>query len=84
MTESEGQIKELSKLIHHWNLINSVAKSELDEFSKKLHNALDKEETEEKISRIIETELCVRFGLYKTEFDSNNLANQIMQWRNKW
>ena len=83
MTEFEGQIKDLSKLIYNWNLINSVSKSELDEFSKKLLNALDKEETEEKIIRIIETELCVRFGLYKSEFDSTVLAKQVIQWRNK-
>lgn len=82
MTEFEGQIKDLSKLIYNWNLINSASKSELDEFSKKLLNALDKEENEEKIIRIIETELCVRFGLYKTEFDSTGLAKQVIQWRN--
>ncbi|MCU0417667.1 MAG: hypothetical protein MUE33_10840 [Cytophagaceae bacterium] len=83
MTEFEGQIKELSKLIYDWNLINADSKSQLDDFSKKLLNALLKEESVEKISRIIESELCVTFGLYSNEFDSNILAEQIMQWQDK-
>jgi hypothetical protein len=83
MTEFEGQIKELSKLIYNWNLINVTSISQLDDFSIKLINALNKEENVEKISRIIESELCVTFGLYSNEFDSNILAKQIMQWQDK-
>jgi len=83
MTEFEGQIKELSKLIYNWNLINVASKSQLDDFSKKLLNALSKEENVEKIRRIIESELCVTFGLYSNEFDSNILAKQIMQWQDR-
>jgi 23S rRNA pseudoU1915 N3-methylase RlmH len=83
MTEFEGQIKELSKLIYSWNLINVTSKSQLDDFSKKLLDALSKDEKFEKIRRIIESELCVTYGLYSNEFDSNNLAKQIMQWQDK-
>ncbi|WKW46903.1 hypothetical protein P3875_02280 [Myroides sp. JBRI-B21084] len=83
MTEFEGKIKELSKLIYNWNLINVASKSKLDDFSKKLLNALLKERNVEKISRIIESELCVTFGLFSNKFDSNILAVQIMQWQDK-
>jgi len=83
MTEFEGQIKELSKLIYNWNLINVTTKSQLDDFSKKLLNALSKEENAEKIRRIIDRELCVTFGLYSNEFNSIILAKQIMQWQDK-
>lgn len=83
MTEFEGQIEGLSKLIYNWNLIDVASKSQLDDFSKKLLNALLKEENVEKISRIIESELCLTFGLYSNEFDSNILAERIMQWRDK-
>lgn len=55
----------------------------LDDLSKKLLNALQKGENVEKIRRIIESELCVTFGLYSSEFDSNILANQIMQCQDK-
>jgi 23S rRNA pseudoU1915 N3-methylase RlmH len=83
MTEFEGQIKELSKLIYNWNLINVASKSQLDDFSKRLLNALGKQESAEKIRQIIESELCVTFGLYSNEFNSNILAEQIMQWQDK-
>jgi len=32
MTEFERQIKELSKLVYNWNLIDITSKSKLDEF----------------------------------------------------
>lgn len=83
MTELEGQIKDLSNLIYSWNLVNVDSKSEFDEFSKKLLNALNREETEEKIRRIIETELCFTFGLFFNEFDSLALTNEFVQWQNK-
>ena len=83
MTEFEGQVKELSKLIYNWNLVNVASKSQLDDFSIKLLNALSKEANSEKICSIIESELCIRFGLYNDEFDSLILANQIIQWKDR-
>lgn len=83
MTEFEWQIKELSKLIKSWNLINRDSNSQFDNFSKKILYALDKGENSEKIRRIIESELCVTFGLFNNEFDSKILANQIMHWWDK-
>ena len=83
MTEFEGQIKELSRLIYNWNLINVNSKSQFNHFSKNLLNALHKGEDVEKISQIIKSELCVTFGLCNTEFNSNILEEQIMQWQNK-
>lgn len=83
MTEFAGQIKELAKLIYNWDLINLATKSQFDDFSKKLLNALSKEESVEKNRRIIRSELCVTFGLYSNEFDSKMLATQIMKWQDK-
>ncbi|TDO28138.1 hypothetical protein [Sediminibacterium goheungense] len=83
MNEFQGQIKELSKLIHNWNLINVASKSQLDDFSVKLLNALHGSGNGEKIKRIIESELCITYGLYNNEFDADILAEQIMQWQNK-
>lgn len=83
MTDFEGQIKELSKLIKTWNLVNVSSANQFDEFSKKLLNRLYEGENPLKIKGIIESELCVTFGLYNTEFDSDLLTNQIMLWWDK-
>ena len=83
MTEFEGKIKQLSQLIKLWNLVDVSFKSQFDEFSNKLLIALDNGANSEKIKRIIESELCVTFGLYKNEFDSEILTNQIILWWDK-
>lgn len=77
MTVFEGQIKELSKLIYNWNIVNVESQYAFDNFSKKILNALNNDDNEEKIRRIIESELCVTFGLHNYEFDSNFLIKQI-------
>lgn len=53
MTEFEGQIKELSKLVYNWKLINVTSKSQLDDFSKKLLNALNKDEKVEELGELL-------------------------------
>jgi hypothetical protein len=83
MTEFEGQIKDLSKLMKTWNLINVFSANQFDEFSHKLLIKLYEGENSLKIKRIIESELCVTFGLYNTEFDSELITNQIMFWWDK-
>jgi hypothetical protein len=83
MTESEEQIKKLSKLIQTWDLINFASASQFNEFSKKLLIRLYEGENSLQIKGIIESELCITLGLYNTEIDSNLLTNQIMLWWKK-
>lgn len=83
MTEFEGKIKQLSQLIKSWNLVDESFKSQFDEFSNKLLIALDNGANSEKIKRIIESELCVTFGLFKNEFEAEILTNQIILWWDK-
>jgi hypothetical protein len=83
MTEFDGKLKELSKLIRSWNLFSDTSKSQIDDFSKKLLTALDNEANTEKIKRIIESELCIIFGFFNREFDAHVLSNQIMLWWDK-
>ena len=83
MTEFEEEIKELSKLIKNWNLVNTSSANQFDTFSKKLLDKLYTEENSLKIKRIIESELCVSFGLHNDEFDADLLTNQIMSWWDK-
>ncbi len=82
MTTFEDQARALSKLIQNWNLIQFVSKSDLNEFSRKILNILNEDGNTEQLAGIIESELCVTFGLFKNEFDSNVLASQIVQWQN--
>jgi hypothetical protein len=84
MTEHEGQIKELSKLIKTWNLINITSVSDFDNFSQKILNRLYEGGNFVKLKGIIESELCITYGLYNTEFDSNLLTSQIINWWKKW
>lgn len=83
MTEFEGEIKELSRLIRNWNLVNSSSTNQFYTFSKKILDRLYKGENSLKIKGIVESELCVTFGLYNDEFDANLLTNQIMSWWDK-
>jgi hypothetical protein len=80
MTEYQGQIQQLSKLIKKWNLINNSSTLDFSTFSKKLLNALHKGASVEKIKGIIESELPISFGLFTWEFDSEALTNEIVDW----
>jgi len=83
MTEFEGKIKQLSQLIKLWNLVDVSFKRQFEEFSNKLLIVLGNGANSEKIKRIIESKPCVTFELYKNEFDSEILTNQIILWWDK-
>jgi hypothetical protein len=74
---------ELSKLIDSWDLIKVNSKSEFNKLTEKVLNKLYEGQSETKIERIIESELCVTYGLYVTEFDTKLLAKEIMKWWNE-
>jgi hypothetical protein len=82
MTHFEGQIKELSKLIKNWNLIEWASADTFNDFSQKLLTRLYEGKDALNIKRIIESELCATFGLYNTEFDADVLSHEIMLWWN--
>lgn len=83
MTEFEGQIRELSKLIKNWNLVDVSSSWQLNEFSKKILNRLYEGENAFKIKRIIESELIITYGLFIQDFDADLLTKQVMLWWNK-
>jgi hypothetical protein len=74
---------ELSKLIKSWNLIDRNSKNEFSRLSDKILIALTEGQSELKIKRVIESELCVTYGLFKTELDTEKLTNEIMIWWNE-
>lgn len=83
INEYYGNIAELSKLIKSWNLIKVSSAREFDKLSEKILKNLYHRQDEIKIKQIIESELCTTYGLYITEFNSNFLTNEIMNWWNE-
>ncbi len=78
-----GKKSELSKLIKSWNLIEMNSNSDFGRLLEKILSTLSEGQTEIKIKRIIESELCVTYGLFKTDFDAEKLTNEIMTWWNE-
>ncbi len=83
LNDFNGKIAELSKLIKSWDLIKLTSVSGLEKLAEKILNKLYEVQNEIKIKRIIESELCVTYGLYKTEFDSEQLTKEVMTWWNE-
>ncbi|WP_123912032.1 6,7-dimethyl-8-ribityllumazine synthase [Chryseobacterium shigense] len=48
--------------------------------AEKVLQQLEKGSDPQKIRRIIESELCVGYGLYRHEFNSEQIINSIMKW----
>jgi len=86
MNESEllndfnGKLAVLSKLIKSWDLIQQSSTGKFDKLVEKILNNLYEGQSSVKIRRIIENELSITYGLYKTEFDADKLTNEIMAW----
>ena len=78
-----GKFAELSKLIKSWNLVKVTSPSGIDNLTEKILSKLYEGQTEIKIRRVIESELCVTYGLFKTDFDSNQLSKEVMTWWNE-
>ncbi|MBU4537166.1 MAG: hypothetical protein L6264_00055 [Weeksellaceae bacterium] len=83
INDYNGKVINLSKMIFDWNLTNSNAKNELFYFAEKILKSLDKDENGNIIKRIIESELCGKYGLFKTDFDSQKLTEEILNWWNE-
>lgn len=82
LNEFDGKFTELSKLIYSWNLINGVSRNKFDKLTDKILSKLYEEQSEIKIKQLLESELCVTYGLYNSEFDSEQLAKEVITWWN--
>ncbi|WP_431608806.1 hypothetical protein [Chryseobacterium sp. 'Rf worker isolate 10'] len=80
INERNGNFAQLKKLIVSMNLIPGLSKSNFDHLTEKLLQQLEKGADQDKLERIIETELCVSYGLYRYEFNSEELASEIFNW----
>lgn len=78
-----GKLLELSKRIASWNLIKGSSTVAYEELAEKILKHLNNGEAKMKIKNIIESDLCSKYGLFKTEFDGEKLTNEILAWWNK-
>ena len=77
-----GDFSQLRKIINSWNLISGSQDDEFDSLNNKILSQLYKNADEEKIDRILQSELVVTYGLFNKEFASEIFMNQIMNWWN--
>lgn len=77
----EDDFSQLRKIINSWNLISGCP-DEFDSLNNKILSQLYKDSDEEKIERILQSELIVTYGLFGNEFDSEIFVNEIMTWWN--
>jgi len=80
INERNNQIEQLNKLILSMNLMVNAHKKTFHHLAEKLLHQLEKEIDVEKIKAIIDSELCVTFGLYLNEFNSDKIADDIIDW----
>lgn len=83
LQDFNGKASELSGLINSWNLIRVCSKNGFDKLPMKILRNLYEGQSELKIKRIIESELCVTYGLFATDFDAGKLSKEIMTWWNE-
>lgn len=79
--EFNGRLSQLAKLMKSWDLIKGNSIGGADMLAGKVLSKLYEGQAAIAIKRIIESELCVTYGLYNTEFDSGKLTREVM---NSW
>ncbi|WP_284464523.1 hypothetical protein [Chryseobacterium sp.] len=80
INEHNANFARLRALIISKNLIPSISKNSFGNLTEKLLQKLEKGADKNQLKNMIETELCVSYGLYKSEFDSEELASEIFNW----
>ena len=80
INERNNQIAQLSKLILSMNLIVNAHKGTFHHLAEKILQQIEKEMNTEKIKAIVESELCVTYGLFLNEFNSDKIADDIINW----
>ncbi|KFF03582.1 hypothetical protein [Chryseobacterium luteum] len=70
----------LKKFIISMNITLGMNKNFCAHLAEKVLQQLEKGADMPKIQCIIESELCVGYGLYRDEFNSKKITNEIMHW----
>lgn len=80
--EFQENSQELKKILNSWELIPNSIKNEFDGLNHQILNNLYRGADLGKITRILESELPLTYGLYHDEFDGREIASEIIEWWN--
>ena len=80
--EFQENFRELRKVLNSWELIPGAPKDEFDGLNHQILSNLYKGADLEKITRALESELSVTYGLYHDEFGADEMASEIIEWWN--
>lgn len=78
--EFNGKFLELRKLINSYELIPHAPSDEFDALIHKILSHLYRGADLEIIKSVLDSELSIYYGLYTNEFDSDDMASEIIQW----
>ena len=80
LNEHHANFAQLKKLIVSMDLMPSLSKGSFEPLTEKILQQLEKDIDFEKLKNAIEFELCVTYGLYIDEFNSEEITILIMDW----
>ncbi|MDR2238503.1 MAG: hypothetical protein LBE92_20435 [Chryseobacterium sp.] len=80
INERRGHLGQLKKLIISMNISPGMDKEFCAYLAERILRQLEKGVDSQKIQEIITYELCVGYGLYVYEFDSEKITDDIMDW----
>jgi len=80
--EFQENFRELRKILNSWELIPGSPSDEFDLINHQILSHLYKGADFEKISRILDSELTVYYGLSTDMDDAKKIALEIMEWWN--
>lgn len=78
--EYNGRLRELRRIINSYNLIVNTSSDNFDSLSNKILSCLYKDTNFDKVKSILDSELCITYGLFITEFNSDEIAQEIIKW----
>lgn len=80
--EFQENFRELRKIINTWELIPGAAKDEFDGLNHQVLSNLYRGADLEKVTRVLESELSITYGLYCDELSAEEMASEIIEWWN--
>lgn len=72
----------LRKILNSYELSPGSPSDALDGLNQLILGLLYKGAEEEKLARVLESELVVTYGFYHSEFEAKGMAADIMEWWN--
>ena len=78
--EFKEKFRELREIINSWELIPGSPKDEFDSLNHQVLSHLYKGADNNKITRIIDSELTVTYGLSVKTEEAEKIANEITEW----